>query len=321
LVLLSFFISLTCALIAGILLLPALRRLKLGQKILEIGPNWHKSKEGTPTMGGFIFMSAISLAVIILGWREALEGRYTHLFVLLFAWVYGIIGCIDDLAKIRKKKNQGISAPQKLLLQLSAAAAFLALTRYFGYTTTEVAIPFTSVTFNIPWPVYLTLGILFVAGFVNAVNLADGADGLCTGEGLPIAIFFTLMAWQTGDSGAAIFAAALFGGLLGFLWFNFHPARVFMGDTGSLFIGGALCGLAFAINRPLILLVCGLVYLLVMLSVVLQVVYYKLTDGKRIFKMAPIHHHYEMCGWSEKKIFTVFSAASAVCCIIAWFGR
>jgi phospho-N-acetylmuramoyl-pentapeptide-transferase len=319
-ILLSFAISLICALIAGILLLPVLRRLKLGQKILEIGPNWHKSKEGTPTMGGFIFILAVSLVVVIMGWREASEGRYTHLFVLLFAWVYGIIGCVDDLAKIRKKKNQGLSAPQKLLLQLSAAAAFLALTRLFGYTTTELAIPFTSVTLNIPWPIYLTLGILFVAGFVNAVNLADGADGLCTGEGLPIAIFFALLAWRLENAGAAIFAAALVGGLLGFLWFNFYPAKVFMGDTGSLFIGGSLCGLAFAVDRPMILLVGGLIYLLVMLSVIVQVIYFKVTDGKRIFKMAPIHHHYEMCGWSEKKIFTVFTGVSAVCCIVAWFG-
>jgi phospho-N-acetylmuramoyl-pentapeptide-transferase len=316
--LLSFGIAFICALIAGIVLLPALKRLKMGQKILEIGPNWHKSKEGTPTMGGFIFMLAISVAVVIMGWREAAGGP--HLFILLFAWVYGIIGCIDDLAKVRKKENQGLSAPHKLLLQLSAAAAFLALTRFLGYTTTEVAIPYTSVTLNIPWPVFLTLGILFVAGFVNAVNLADGADGLCTGEGLPVAVFFAILALYIGNIGASVFAAALVGGLLGFLWFNFHPARVFMGDTGSLFIGGALCGLAFTVNRPLILLICGFVYLIVMLSVVAQVIYYKITDGKRIFKMAPIHHHYELCGWSEKKIFLVFTGVSAGCCIIAWFG-
>jgi phospho-N-acetylmuramoyl-pentapeptide-transferase len=324
-ILLSAGISLILTLAAGVFLLPVLRRLKLGQKILEIGPNWHKSKEGTPTMGGFIFMSAISLAIIILGWKEMLGGNFSHLFILFFSWVYGIIGFIDDLAKIRKKKNQGLTASQKLFLQLTAAAAFLALLRFFGYfgdatTTIGLAVPFTSVILPIPWAIYLTLGILFVAGFVNAVNLADGADGLCTGEGLPVAIFFILLAWKMENTAAAIFAAALAGGLLGFLRFNFHPAKVFMGDTGALFIGGALCGLAFAVNQPMLLLICGLVYLLVMFSVILQVVYYKVTDGKRIFKMAPIHHHYELCGWSEKKVFTVFSAVSAVCCAAAWFG-
>jgi phospho-N-acetylmuramoyl-pentapeptide-transferase len=317
-ILLSAGISLICALIAGVVLLPALRRLKLGQKILEIGPKWHKSKEGTPTMGGFIFMLAITVAVIILGWRTDTDGR--HFFVLLFAWVCGIIGCVDDLAKVRKKKNQGLTAPQKLLLQLSASAAFLALMRLYDNDITKVEIPFTSVTVDIPWPIYLTLGILFVAGFINAVNLADGVDGLCTGEGLPVAVFFVVLAWQTGEVGTAIFAAALVGGLLGFLFFNFNPAKVFMGDTGSLFIGGALCGLAFALSRPLILLIGGLVYILIMFSVILQVAYYKLTDGKRIFKMSPIHHHYELCGWSEKKIFAVFTSVSALCCVAAWLG-
>ncbi|MDR0324559.1 MAG: phospho-N-acetylmuramoyl-pentapeptide-transferase [Oscillospiraceae bacterium] len=318
--LLSAGISLIGAVTAGYLLLPVLRRLKLGQKILEIGPNWHKSKEGTPTMGGFFFMLAITVAVAAVGWREMLNGQFTHLFILLFAWVCGGIGFIDDLAKVRKKENQGLTAPQKLLLQLSAAAAFLALTRYFGYTTSDVAIPFTSIVLSLPWPVYLTLGILFVAGFVNAVNLADGVDGLCTGEGLPVAVFFGMLALSLENPGAAVFAGALAGGLLGFLWFNFNPAKVFMGDTGSLFIGGALCGLAFAMDRPLILIVAGLVYLLVMLSVVLQVTYFKLTKGKRIFKMSPIHHHFELSGWKEKKVFTVFTAFSMIMCAIAWFG-
>jgi phospho-N-acetylmuramoyl-pentapeptide-transferase len=314
-------ISLVCTAASGYLILPVLRKLKVGQKILEVGPNWHKTKEGTPTMGGFIFMTAVTVTVIAVGWREASAGNYTHLFVLLFAWICGCIGFVDDLAKVRKKKNQGLSVPQKFLLQLSAAAAFISLTRYFGYTSSELAIPFTSVTLTLPWPVYLTLAIIFVTGFINAVNLADGVDGLCTGEGLPVAVFFTLLALSMANTGAVIFAAALTGGLLGFLWFNFNPAKVFMGDTGSLFIGGALCGLAFALDRPLILIIAGLVYLLVMLSVVMQVTYFKLTKGKRIFKMSPVHHHFEMCGWGEKKIFLVFTAVSAALCLIAWFGR
>ena len=318
--LLSAGIALLGALLFGRLLLPVLRRLKLGQRILEVGPNWHKTKEGTPTMGGFFFMLAMTAAVLTAGRGEMTDGRYTHLFILLFAWICGGIGFVDDLAKVRNKRNQGLSAPQKLLLQLSAAAAFLALFRSFGYTASELAVPFTSVVLPVPWPVYLTLGILFVAGFVNAVNITDGIDGLCAGVTLPAAVFLGALALSLENTGAAVFSGALAGGLLGFLFFNFNPAKVFMGDTGSLFIGGALCGLAFAMDKPLILVVAGLVYLLEILSVILQVTYFKLTKGKRMFKMSPVHHHFELCGWKEKKIFAVFTAVSAGLCLLAWFA-
>jgi phospho-N-acetylmuramoyl-pentapeptide-transferase len=310
--------ALAAVVIAGYLLLPVLRKLKVGQRILEVGPNWHKTKEGTPTMGGFFFMFAVTVTVVAFGWSEITTGVYNHLYILAFAWVCGLIGFVDDLAKVRKKKNQGLSAPQKLLLQLSAAAAFLALTR--TDTSTELAVPFTSVSFNMPWPVFLTLAIIFVAGVINAVNFTDGIDGLLSGVTMPAAVFFALLAFCMENTGVSVFAAALGGALLGFLWFNFNPAKVFMGDTGSLFIGGALCGLAFALNRPLILIVVGLVYFIEILSVVLQVIYFKFTKGKRIFKMSPIHHHFEMCGWGEKKIFFVLTAVSAICCGIAWFG-
>ncbi|MDR1670011.1 MAG: phospho-N-acetylmuramoyl-pentapeptide-transferase [Oscillospiraceae bacterium] len=308
------------ALVFGRLLLPVLRRLKLGQKILEVGPNWHKSKEGTPTMGGFFFMLAITAAMVGIGWTQMRDGHYTHLLILGFAWIYGVIGFIDDLAKVRKKRNQGLTAPQKLLLQLSAAAAFLSLMRYTGALSETVTIPFTEIAFTVPWPVYITLGILFITGMVNAVNFTDGLDGLLSGVTLPVAVLFGLMALRADNAGASVFAGAMTGGLLGFLWFNFHPAKVFMGDTGSLFIGGALCGLAFALNDPLILLVIGLVYLVELLSVVLQVTYFKLTGGKRIFKMSPIHHHFEMYGWKEKKIFAVFSLVSVLLCVAGWFA-
>jgi phospho-N-acetylmuramoyl-pentapeptide-transferase len=313
-------VSLAGTLLFGKLLLPVLRRLKLGQKILEIGPSWHKSKEGTPTMGGLFFMPAITVAVIAAGWHETERGRYAHLFILLFAWIYGGIGFIDDLAKVRKKRNQGLTAPQKLLLQLSAAAAFLALLRQFEFISGKLTVPFTELVFELPWPLYLTLGILFVAGFVNAVNFTDGVDGLCAGVTLPVAAFFGLLALSLENMGVSVFAGALAGGLLGFLFFNFHPAKVFMGDTGALFLGGALCGLAFAADRPLPLLIAGLVYLIEILSVVLQVAFFKLTKGKRLFRMSPIHHHFEMGGWKERKVFAVFSLVSAGCCVIAWFG-
>ncbi|MCL2002503.1 MAG: phospho-N-acetylmuramoyl-pentapeptide-transferase [Oscillospiraceae bacterium] len=318
--LLSALAALLAALAFGALLLPLLRKLKVGQRILEVGPNWHKTKEGTPTMGGFVFMLAVTAAAAVFGWSESAEGRYTHLFILLFAWICGGIGFVDDLAKVKKNKNQGLSAPQKLLLQLSAAAAFLALLRVYGGMGSELAIPFTSVVVELPWPVYLTLAILFVAGMMNAVNFTDGIDGLCSGVTLPAAVFFALLALTLESAGVSVFAGALAGSLLGFLWFNFHPAKVFMGDTGSLFLGGALCGMAFALDRPLLLVPVALVHLVEILSVVLQVSYFKLTKGKRIFKMSPIHHHFEMCGWGEKKIFAVFTATSAVFCAVAWFG-
>jgi phospho-N-acetylmuramoyl-pentapeptide-transferase len=309
-------IALICSVAAGLLLLPMLRKLKVGQRILDVGPNWHKTKEGTPTMGGFIFMTAVTVATLTMVWKHGNIGIY----ILIFAWVCGCIGFIDDFCKIRNKRNKGLSAPQKLLLQLSAAAAFLALSRYFGYTTTELHIPFTGISVTLPWFAYLTLGILFVAGFINAVNITDGIDGLCTGVTIPAAVLFGAMAVSFAVPGISVFAGALAGGLAGFLFFNFNPAKVFMGDTGSLFLGGALCGLAFALDQPLILIVCGLIYCLTILSVVIQVAFFKLTGGKRVFKMAPVHHHFEMCGWKEKKLFFVYTTISIILCVIAWFG-
>jgi phospho-N-acetylmuramoyl-pentapeptide-transferase len=265
-------------------------------------------------------MLAITVTMVGIGWTEIREGHFSHLIILGFAWVYGAIGFVDDLAKVRKKRNQGLTAPQKLLLQLSAAAAFLSLMRYFDALDPNLTIPFTGITFELPWFVYLTLGILFITGVVNAVNLTDGVDGLLTGITLPVAVLLGLIGLRTGNPGASVFSGALAGGLLGFLRFNFHPAKVFMGDTGSLFVGGALCGLVFSLGSPLLLVVVGLVYLLELLSVVLQVIYFRFTGGKRLFKMSPIHHHFEMSGWKETKIFAVFSLVSLALCVAGWFA-
>jgi len=300
-------------------LIPALRALKAGQSIREIGPNWHKEKEGTPTMGGLGFIAAAILVVFIAGFPAMLEGKLEHLFVLGFALVYGAIGFVDDFFKVKFKRNLGLTALQKLALQLAAGGCYLALLRWNGNLTGDVFIPFWNVTFSVNWIVYLAFAMFVIVGCVNAVNLTDGVDGLASGVTLPVMVFFTVSAMGRQD-GLALVPAAMIGALLGFLCYNFHPARVFMGDTGSLFLGGLVCGLAFAMDMPLILILVGAVYIAETLSVILQVGYFKLTHGKRLFKMSPIHHHFEMCGWSEVKIFTVFTAVTAALCILAWFG-
>jgi phospho-N-acetylmuramoyl-pentapeptide-transferase len=313
-------IAFAVTVLAGFALIPLLRRLKFGQTILEIGPNWHKSKQGTPTMGGFMFMFGISVAVIIMGWQSMIDGIYAHLFILGFSWLFGAIGFVDDYFKVVNKRNLGLSALQKLMLQGSVSAAFLALMRYHGFLTSDVYVPFLENPIKLEWVVYLIFCILLVAGMVNAVNLTDGVDGLCAGITLPVAAFFSIIALMWARHEVSITAAALFGAMMGFLIFNFHPAKVFMGDTGSLFLGGMICGLAFAADAPLLLIPVGAVYIIEMFSVILQVAYFKITKGKRLFKMSPIHHHFEKSGWSEVKIFTVFTLITAAVCALTYFA-
>ena len=281
------------ALVFGRLLIPALRALKAGQSIREIGPSWHNSKAGTPTMGGIMFIAAL---------------------------VFGLIGFIDDFVKVKFKRNLGLTALQKLVLQLAAAGAYLALLRYNGDLTCDLYIPFWNVTFDIPWLVYLIFAMFVIVGCVNAVNLTDGVDGLSSSVTIPVMAFFAVCAWLWGKTTLALLPAALVGGLAAFLVYNHHPAKVFMGDTGSLFLGAAVCGLAFALDMPLVLILVGFVYICETLSVILQVTYFKLTHGKRIFKMTPIHHHFELCGWSENKIVVVFASITFVLCIVAFLG-
>ncbi len=316
----AFGVALAVTVAAAFLLIPVLRRLKFGQSIYEDGPKWHMSKQGTPTMGGLLFMLGIVAAVVFVGWKDMARGMYGHLFILVFALLFGAIGFIDDYVKIRRKKNLGLTALQKLMLQLAAAAAFIALLRYFGYLAPNLYIPFVQVTVALPWPLFAAIALFVVAGMVNAVNLTDGVDGLCGGVTLPVAVFFTVLGLAWGKTELSIFAAALAGGLTGFLLFNVHPARVFMGDTGSLFLGGAVCGLGFVFDAPLLILIVGAVYIVEMFSVMLQVLYFKLTGGKRLFRMSPIHHHYEMKGWSEIKIMLVFAGVTIVLCLLAYYG-
>ena len=318
--LLSGGLAFAVTLVAGFVLIPVLRRLKLGQTIKEIGPKWHMSKQGTPTMGGLIFILGITAAVLVMGWRQVSEGRYAHLLILGFALIYGAIGFIDDWFKVAKKQNLGLTALQKLALQLAVAAAFIAALRYFGYMTSDLYIPFWQISIPMPWLFLSVCALLVVAGMVNAVNLTDGVDGLCTGVTIPVAVFFTVLGFVWALPELRLFGAALTGAMLGFLVFNFHPAKVFMGDTGSLFLGGAVCGVAFVCDAPLLLVITGFVYIVEMLSVMAQVFYFKLTKGKRLLKMSPLHHHFELCGWKEVKIFSVFTAVSAGLCALAYLG-
>ena len=314
-------VSLAITLAAGKLLIPALIRLKAGQSIKEVGPTWHKGKQGTPTMGGLMFIIGIGIAILILGWRGMLEANFTHLYVYVFALVFGVIGYIDDYQKVKHHHNTGLTAPQKFLLQLAAAIAFLCLMRYEGMLSPNLYIPFFNTHLVLPWVVYMIFAAFVIIGTVNAVNITDGIDGLSSSVTVPVAVFFAVLGvmWQ-GFGQLGGFAGALVGGLLGFLCYNHYPAKVFMGDTGSLFLGGAVAALAFAYDMPLILLLVGFVYLCETLSDIIQVTYFKLTHGKRIFKMAPLHHHFEMCGWKETKIVAVFAAVSALFCVLAYLG-
>ena len=319
-VVITILVSFVLTVLLGKVLIPALHALKAGQSIREIGPKWHQVKEGTPTMGGLMFMASALVCVVAAGWTAVMAGTYEHLMILGFSLIYGAIGFVDDFVKVKLKRNLGLTAIQKLILQLAAALAYLALLRWNGNLTSDLYIPFVNVSVTIPWVLYLVFAVFVIVGRVNAVNLTDGVDGLASGVTLPVMVFFTVVAVSWGSDSLALFPAALIGGLLGFLCYNFHPAKVFMGDTGSLFLGGAVCGMAFALDMPLILVLVGIVYIIEALSVIMQVTYFKATHGKRIFRMTPIHHHFEMGGWSEVKIFCVFTGVTVVMCVLAWLG-
>ena len=317
---LSFILSFGVAAIAGLILVPLLRKLKAGQMIREDGPTWHMSKQGTPSMGGLMFLLSIAVAVLIAGRESFAMGDSAHLVVFLFALVFGVIGFIDDFQKLRHKANEGLTAAQKFLLQLAAAVVFTIWLRNIGYLTPNLYIPFLNMEIALPWVVYMVFAAFVMVGTVNAVNLTDGVDGLATGVTIPVALFYMGVSAWYGRNDVAVVAAALAGGLFAFLIYNFHPAKVFMGDTGSLFLGGMVCGLAFALNLPLVIPIIGLIYVAEVVSDIIQVVYFKKTGGKRFFRMAPLHHHLELGGWSEVKLFCVFSMLTAVLCVLAFVG-
>ena len=301
----------------GYLLIPMLRALKVGQSIREVGPIWHNYKAGTPMMGGLMFIFA---SIIVLLCNLPFMEDHSVFYVLVLSLCFGFVGFLDDFAKLKKKQNEGLTSIQKFLLQLAVSALFLYIMYRSGAMSTELYIPFFRLSIPLHPILYIFLSMFIMVGCDNAVNITDGVDGLSSSVTLPVMVFFTAVAVKQGKYDLALLPASLVGGLIAYLFYNWHPAKVFMGDTGSLFLGGVVCALAFALDMPLILILVGFVYICETVSVILQVGYFKLTHGKRLFKMAPIHHHFEKCGWKEEKIVIVFASVSAVMCLLAWFG-
>ncbi|MBE6934906.1 MAG: phospho-N-acetylmuramoyl-pentapeptide-transferase [Ruminococcaceae bacterium] len=319
-ILIAFIVAFAVSAAVGPFVIKTLRRLKFGQKILEDGPKWHLKKQNIATMGGFIFFFGIVAAMLVALLLTKGEDALRWLIVLAMATAYGAIGFIDDWHKIKKSQNKGLSAKQKFLLQLAVAIVFITLLRVCGMLTNVIVVPFLNVSFEVPWILYFIFMSFVIVGADNAVNLTDGLDGLAASVTFVVMVFFTAAALYLAEGTLAILPAAAAGALLGFLIYNFNPARVFMGDTGSLFLGGLVAGLAFAIDLPLILLPVGLVYIVEVLSVILQVGYFKLTHGKRLFKMSPIHHHFELCGYNERQIVITASLITALFCVLGYFG-
>ena len=307
--------------VSGIWLLPILKKLKFGQTILEIGPKWHKNKQGTPTMGGIMFIFGIVIAVVagymILKFNSPLGARPDSalvkarlLYGLMLAIAYGLIGFVDDYLKIVRKQNEGLTPNQKLFMQVLFGVCYLALLYISGDRNTVLIIPFvTAVDIGF---FYYPFALLAMLALANAVNFTDGLDGLLSSVTFVVGIAYMIITsilqmWEMG-----IMAAAMAGGCLGFLIWNFYPAKVFMGDTGSLFLGGLVIALCFGTGVPLLVVLIGIIYVIEMASVVIQMIYFKITHGKRIFKMSPIHHHFELSGYSEVKIVVMFSVITLI---------
>ena len=308
--------------IMGKWMIPFLHKINFGQTILDEGPKWHKKKQGTPTMGGIMFIIGILLATVVAVpcyWQMSSNNIFqmsetglmaTKIFAgLCLALGYGLIGYLDDYIKVVRKRNLGLTVRQKLILQFLVAAAYLAAIYLSGGTSTT-DIPFVgAVDLGLAyWPI----AAILIVGVVNAVNFTDGIDGLNGSVTFFFAVFCMVISSYLSMFGLSIMSAAVAGGCLGFLLWNFNPAKVFMGDTGSLFLGGAVCALTFGMDLPILLIPLGIIYWMEIGSVMLQVIYFKLTHGKRLFKMSPIHHHFELCGWNEVKICVVFSCITMI---------
>ena len=304
-------ISFAVSVVLGPVIIPFLRKLKMGQTERVEGVQSHLKKAGTPTMGGIIFL--IAAVVTALFYVKDYPAVIPVLFLTLG---FGIIGFLDDYLKVVLKRSDGLLPWQKFLLQVVVTGVFAYYLINYTDSSLSMRIPF--------WPDhYLNLGwlavpVLFIAviGTVNGVNFTDGLDGLASSVTLIVAVFFTVVSIGLGG-GVEPMTGAVVGGLMGFLLFNVYPAKIFMGDTGSLALGGFVAGTAYVLEMPLFILLVGLIYLIEVLSVMLQVSYFKATHGKRIFKMAPIHHHFELCGWSETRVVAVFSVVTAIMCLIA----
>lgn len=316
-------LSFSTAAVLGKFCIPWLRKLHFGQTIREEGPRWHQKKQGTPTMGGILFILAFLFAllcVLLLGWLTDAK----HLFGTPYATVKllggiglalfnGLIGFADDFIKVVKKRNLGLTALQKLLLQLLVATSYAVLLYVYGHG--HFHIPFFGA---VDWGVwFIPFCVFVIVAMTNATNLTDGVDGLCGLTAFVAALALLLLSGFNGFFSQSLMAVSLAGALAGFLLWNLHPAQMFMGDTGSLFIGGALTALAFGIDQPFLLVPIGVLYIAENLSVILQVGYFKLTHGKRLFKMSPLHHHFELCGWSENRIVITFTGVTVLGCAVA----
>ena len=296
------------------IVIPFLHKLKFGQQVREDGPQAHLKKQGTPTMGGLVILSSI-IITSLLYIRD-----YPRIIPVLFVTVgFGIIGFLDDYIKIVMKRSEGLNPKQKLIGQIVITGIFA----YYIVTSPEIGtgmrIPFVGGVLELPTWLFIAALFFITLGTDNGVNFTDGLDGLCTSVTILVATFFTIVAIGE-NSGISPITGAVVGSLLGFLLFNVYPARVFMGDTGSLALGGFVASSAFMMQMPLYIAVVGLIYLVEVLSVIIQVTYFKKTGGKRIFKMAPIHHHFELCGWSETRVVAVFSIVTAILCLVAYLG-
>ena len=306
------------------LIIPILTSHKVGQKILEIGPRWHASKAGTPTMGGICFIMAILVVMTVVAIITAINGESGELIPLALALglatLNGIIGFFDDYTKLVKKQNEGFTPIQKIVLQSLVAILYLLAMSATDNINTALHIPFTSVSIELGF-FYYVFAFVLIIGFVNSVNLTDGIDGLASSVTLIVGAFFSVMGFTQGNDTLVLLGAATVGATLGFLVYNFYPARVFMGDTGSLFLGGLVVGMTFVLDEPMIIFLVGIIYLTEAFSDIIQVGVYKLSGRKiRVFKMAPIHPHFEKCGWSEIKVVAVFSLVTLIFSIIAFFG-
>ena len=307
------------------IIIPILKAHKLGQKILDIGPIWHqKTKEGTPTMGGVGFIIGMLGVLLIVTVVSAIRGTVGELAPLALTLALGVangmIGFFDDYRKLVKKQNEGLKWYQKLSLQIIVAILYIVAMKLTGSISTELYIPFWGKTFDIGY-FYYPFTLVLIVGIVNSVNLTDGIDGLASSITVLVSAFYAVLAFWHRDRALELMSASTIGGALGFLVFNFYPAKVFMGDTGSLFFGGILVGASFMIDNPLLIVIAGFVFIMEALSDILQIAVFKLSGRKkRLFKMAPIHHHFEKCGWSEIKIVAVFSFVTVVFCALAWFS-
>ncbi len=310
-VILAITISFAISVFLSPIIIPFLQRLKFGQHIREEGPKRHLTKMGTPTMGGLIILAAIVITSMMY-----VRTNKEIIPILFMTLGYGLIGFLDDYIKVVMKRNLGLKPWQKIILQIIVAFIFIYYINNFTEISTNVILPFTDGLYLELKDIYIPFILIVIIGTVNGANFTDGLDGLASGVTVIIAVFFTVIAISQ-NSGIEIITCAVVGSLMGFLLFNVYPAKIFMGDTGSLALGGFVASTAIILQMPFFILIVGFVYFVEVLSVIIQVVYFKITGGKRIFKMAPIHHHFELCGWSETRIVALFSIITTILCLVA----